>query len=1086
MTVPTQLTTPRIEDLDLEIIRNASGLEFSRLPNGELFALNHTAAAGRIMINQVLGSTVAHGIGRLYLRIGGEAAVVPVGAAGRAVSCGTAERRFVWSGADAGISHRVSLQLDSRDSAWRWSLEVRNTRRTPLVCDAVFIQDLGLGDPGFLMNNEAYASQYLDHHIVLHPQLGPVTMARQNLAQGGRNPWVLHACLEGAAGFATDLRQLLGPAHRDADALALPFGTALPNERLQHEAGCAALQSQPVELAGGRSVCWSFLALYREHHPQASSDADLALLGPRLRKPGGRSPAVRARLTPRSILQQARALAADALPEDEVAKAYPARGHLERGAAGELLSFFLSEDPQRRHVVLRDKERRVVRRHGALPRSGTQILPDEAILCLTCWMHGVFAAQLTIGNTSFHRLLSISRDPYNITRGSGLRMLAELGGEWRLLTVPSVFEMGLTLCRWIYRSGSRTITVTATVAAGEAAVQWRVQLAGEPCRFVVFGQLVLGEREFTGAAPVTIDADARRSSFAPDPQSLWGQRYPQARFHLVTDTPAQFEAWGAEELLFAEAGPRSGGYVVLRTAPTRGFGFAVVGSMSDPALAQQLAQRYAAGVDEGQLAEDGARFWRQLDRGIRIRGAAAAAHDAVFPWLVHDAMVHLSVPRGLEQYTGGAWGTRDVCQGPVELLLTLEHDEPVKAILRILFAQQYQQRGDWPQWFMLEPYSAIQDREAHGDVIVWPLKALCDYLEATGDFGFLEERLPWRGDATLERTAATATVTAHVQKLLATVRERFVQGTHLIRYGHGDWNDSLQPVDPGKRDWMVSSWTVALLYEQLSRYAALLRRAGRDPGEVLALGAAVREDFSRLLLRDGIVAGYAIFSPQGGAPQLLFHPQDSATGIRYSLLPMTQSLTAALFDTEQLQRHLQLIAEQLSFPDGVRLLDRPIAYHGGPQSFFQRAESSAYFGREIGLMYTHSHLRQAQAWSVTGREREAWRALLLANPVAVTELLPRAALRQRNAYFSSSDAAFADRYAASAEWRRVGDGSIGVEGGWRVYSSGPGVFVNVLIRHLLGARREFGERLLRPALPTEAAEVSLEWPARHGSGSPPQ
>ena len=73
-------------------------------------------------------------------------------------------------------------------------------------------------------------------------------------------------------------------------------------------------------------------------------------------------------------------------------------------------------------------------------------------------------------------------------------------------------------------------------------------------------------------------------------------------------------------------------------------------------------------------------------------------------------MMHLTAPHGLEQYSGAAWGTRDVCQGPLELLLALEHDEPAKAILRVVFAQQYETRGDWPQWFMLEPYSAIQDR----------------------------------------------------------------------------------------------------------------------------------------------------------------------------------------------------------------------------------------------------------------------------------------------------------------------------------------------------------------------------------------
>ncbi len=47
----------------------------------------------------------------------------------------------------------------------------------------------------------------------------------------------------------------------------------------------------------------------------------------------------------------------------------------------------------------------MTRRHGAILRSGQAMLPDDGTLCATCWMHGVFAAQLTIGNTSFHKLV---------------------------------------------------------------------------------------------------------------------------------------------------------------------------------------------------------------------------------------------------------------------------------------------------------------------------------------------------------------------------------------------------------------------------------------------------------------------------------------------------------------------------------------------------------------------------------------------------------------------------------------------------------------------------------------------------------
>ena len=49
-----------------------------------------------------------------------------------------------------------------------------------------------------------------------------------------------------------------------------------------------------------------------------------------------------------------------------------------------------------------------------------------------------------------------------------------------------------------------------------------------------------------------------------------------------------------------------------------------------------------------------------------------AALSEWLPWLQNNALVHYLAPRGLEQYSGGGWGTRDVCQGPVGLLTALD------------------------------------------------------------------------------------------------------------------------------------------------------------------------------------------------------------------------------------------------------------------------------------------------------------------------------------------------------------------------------------------------------------------------------
>src|SRR5262249_10881249 len=374
----------------------------------------------------------------------------------------------------------------------------------------VLVQDIGLGGRGFLMNNEAYVSQYIDHHIADHARCGPVIMSRQNQAQGGRYPWMVHGCLDGATGFATDAMQIFGPAYRDAAEIDHPFGVGLPSRRLQHEVACAAVKSKGAVLKPGVRLAQTFFGLYEPDHPAASSDQDLARIDAVLGSASEFAPRqVELHQPARSIVQDAPPAATRTLSDEDVAAHFPQRQHEER-KDGQLLSFFTPDASLNRHVVLRDKDKIVPRRHGTLLRSGQGMLLDDSTLCATCWMHGVFGAQLTIGNTSFHKLFSVSRDPYNITRASGLRILPDLDQGWRHLALPSAFDTGLSACRWIYRFEDRTITVHAIASGDDAAMQWQIAVEGKPCRFLVYGHLVLGERELDHAGRIEVDAARRR------------------------------------------------------------------------------------------------------------------------------------------------------------------------------------------------------------------------------------------------------------------------------------------------------------------------------------------------------------------------------------------------------------------------------------------------------------------------------------------------------------------------------------------------------------------------------------------------
>jgi cellobiose phosphorylase len=187
--------------------------------------------------------------------------------------------------------------------------------------------------------------------------------------------------------------------------------------------------------------------------------------------------------------------------------------------------------------------------------------------------------------------------------------------------------------------------------------------------------------------------------------------------------------------------------------------------------------------------------------------------------------------------------------------------------------------------------------------------------------------------------------------------------------------------------------------------------------------------------------------------------------VRYSLLPMVHGILANVFTPAQSAHHVEVIRRHLVAPDGARLFDRPLPYRGGFAERFQRAETSSFFGREIGLLYTHAHLRWAEALAHLGDGEGFFLALQQANPAGLRDVVPNARPRQANCYTSSSDADFPDRYAASARYDEVTTGAVAVEGGWRVYSSGAGIAVRLVRERLLGLRLRRATLGLDPVLP---------------------
>jgi cellobiose phosphorylase len=116
-------------------------------------------------------------------------------------------------------------------------------------------------------------------------------------------------------------------------------------------------------------------------------------------------------------------------------------------------------------------------------------------------------------------------------------------------------------------------------------------------------------------------------------------------------------------------------------------------------------------------------------------------------------------------------------------------------------------------------------------------------------------------------------------------------------------------------------------------------------------------------------------------------------------------------------------------------------------------------------MYMHAHLRYCEALAHYGEVEGFFRSLGQINPIAIRDLVPSAGLRQANCYYSSSDALFADRYEAFEHYDQVNEGTVALEGGWRVYSSGAGIGTRLIMQCFLGIRLEAATLILDPVVP---------------------
>ena len=202
--------------------------------------------------------------------------------------------------------------------------------------------------------------------------------------------------------------------------------------------------------------------------------------------------------------------------------------------------------------------------------------------------------------------------------------------------------------------------------------------------------------------------------------------------------------------------------------------------------AHAMIGRYAtdAQIDAARAAL--AQYWENLLSTYHLASSEEKLDRMVNIWHQYQCMVTFNMSRSASYYesgTGRGMGFRDSCQD----LLGFVHIIPSRARERILdiAATQFEDGSAYHQYQPLTKKGNRDIGTGFNDDPLWLIAGTAAYLRETGDFGILDEQVPFDNDA------------SKAQPLMEHLRRSFnYTCTHLGPHGlpligRADWNDCL-------------------------------------------------------------------------------------------------------------------------------------------------------------------------------------------------------------------------------------------------------------------------------------------------------
>jgi cyclic beta-1,2-glucan synthetase len=450
-------------------------------------------------------------------------------------------------------------------------------------------------------------------------------------------------------------------------------------------------------------------------------------------------------------------------------------------------------------------------------------------------------------------------------------------------------------------------------------------------------------------------------------------------------------------------------------------------------------------------------YWSDLLSTIQVDTPSERFNIMMNGWLLYQTVACRLLGRSAFYQSGGALGFRDQLQDSLALLPI--RPDMIRSQILLHAAHQFKE-GDVQHWW--HPPTGRGVRTRISDDLLWLPYAVSRYIEVTGDYSILNEKVPFLHGAPLaegqmetyfipDRNSEEGTILEHCLRTFRVTRAVGQHGLPLI--GAGDWNDGMNEV--GRQGKGESVWLAWFHSEVIRRFAPIIEAQG-DSQVADELRQHAREVINAAEHEAWDGKWYRRAFYDDGTPL------GSATNDECKIDSLCQSwaVISKAAREDRAAMGMEAVMEHLVDREGklIKLLT---------PAFDKTAKNPGYIKgyppgvRENGGQYTHAAAWVIIASAIQGRGDQAFELFDLINPINATSSAKGVDTYQAEPYVMCGDV-----YSESPLRGRAG---------WSWYTGSSGWLYQAGVEYILGLKVQPMGFYIDPCVPQSWDRVTMRY-----------